>query len=535
MAKTFRRSRLSIFLQPLILLIVGVFLLIFRNADPLLNPLLYTEDGMWLGMGMTHGWAYTFYYAKDGYLVWGNLITLWFANAGSQIFCNDRLICLPEAVAVISYIFFSFLAVLSFFFTKSYLHIGARVALFLLIIFIPLGDSSNEILGRLSNIGYYFVFISLILIIIRDAQTSFTSKFIIDVALIICMATNPVCIPLILFYLASSFITSKKTFFCANYNLFLSIGFLLLLSIFVIKRITALETAVKGQLNFDNLIEVILARSILYPFIFPFYAHLNNLITIGLFTLWGILIGLGFFTADKVTRKILLISLASLLLNLMTTIFMRQSLTEQLDNYTVTFPDRYFMGINIIVIFITLISLNSLFINNHKVFSCAIYILIIFLYTSNFRSIIEYKSPKLPITMDEKLIDQVCLNVGSNWLEKSPNVFIITSTPWSIEVPSKTLQESALKLECQRVYDDFYLSDVSWTSGVFNTAAAFFVFNSTLTREIFSPGTQIRLKNGELRKILSTSQHGKYLHVYLEGEILNVKIHGRPNSYRINQ
>lgn len=372
---------------------------------------------------------------------------------------------------------------------------------------------------------------------VESAQISTTSKFLIDVTLIISMTTNPVCIPLLFFYLVSSnlILTKAARFNFAKENMVLIFGFLIILFIVAEKKMTAHNSAITGQLKTDNLIEVIFARSILYPFAFPFYTSLNNLITICLFIFWSSFIGFGFFISNRETRRILFISIASLLLYLALTILMRQSLTEQLNKYSVTFPDRYFMGLNVIVIFVTIVSLNSLINSRYKMLSYLIFFFIISLYVINFRFFVEYKSPKLSIAMDEKLKNQVCLNTGKNWLDKSPSVFIITSAPWSIEVPAKIIQKSALKLKCQDVFDEFYISDVSWTSGLLKTAPTFFVFNSSLTREIFGKGKRIRLANGELREILSTSQHGRYLHVHLDGELLNLKVHGRPNNYEVNR
>lgn len=535
MAKYLLASNRFFLIKCLVMLIIGFLLLIVRNADPLVNPIIYTEDGLWTGMSMTHGWLHTFYYAKDGYLVWGNLIALWLSNIDSLFLCGDRLTCLPESIAVTSYIFFAFVAVLAFFATKNYLRMDVRILFFALVIFLPLGHSSNEIFGRLSNIGYYFVFICLILILVRDAQVSVTSKACIDVVLILGMATNPVCIPLILFYLLLALHQHKlkqlPTYFFVKENILLLIGFLIISAIVMVKKLTEQNPAITGQLNIQNLMEVIFARSILYPFIFPYYEALNNLITIILLTLWSCLIGLGFYVSKKETRKILLISISSFLLYLIFTIFMRQSLTEQLNNYSGTFPDRYFMGLNIIIVFITVICLNSVLNSRYKMLSYSVIAFILYLYINNVSFILEYKIPRFPIVMHEKLNDQLCLNSGPNWLDQSASVIISTSAPWSMEVPVKVLQKSVSKLNCKDTFSRFYITDENWNSGISKRDAAFFVINSTLTQKIFSSGKRIELNNGELRDILLTIENGKYLNVYLKGGTLDVRTHGQPNTY----
>lgn len=46
-------------------ILIGVVLLIIRNADPLLNPAMYAEDGKWRGMAYTSGWLNTLLNAED--------------------------------------------------------------------------------------------------------------------------------------------------------------------------------------------------------------------------------------------------------------------------------------------------------------------------------------------------------------------------------------------------------------------------------------------------------------------------------------
>ena len=87
----------SKFEQPfffLVLLGIGVMVLLLRNPDPLLNPVIYTEDGTWIGLALTKGWWYAFQNAKAGYFVWGNLILLWASVNTSSIVCGNPLICL---------------------------------------------------------------------------------------------------------------------------------------------------------------------------------------------------------------------------------------------------------------------------------------------------------------------------------------------------------------------------------------------------------------------------------------------------------
>lgn len=185
-------------LRYLLLLLFGVVVLFSRNMDPLIQPAMYTEDGAWLGMAMSKGWMYTFQNAKSGYFVFGNLLFLWLSSFSSLLFCNDKLVCLPQSIAIWSYIFFTGTATFSIYATRHIFPVKIRFLIFLLIILIPLGDSVNEIIGRISNIGYFAVFWSVLLVYTKATRLdSRTVTIGTGVGLIIAAATNPVCYILI--------------------------------------------------------------------------------------------------------------------------------------------------------------------------------------------------------------------------------------------------------------------------------------------------------------------------------------------------
>ena len=115
-----------------------------------------------------------------------------------------------------------------------------------------------------------------------------------------------------------------------------------------------------GSFRLESLIEVSLARALIYPFVFPFYNQLSDtivvILSLALLTLLGALLA-----KEKSKEVKTLISMCAIayLIYLFLTVYMRKSLTENLGGYTGTFPDRYFMGLNIIVIFSFLVLAGS--------------------------------------------------------------------------------------------------------------------------------------------------------------------------------
>eukprot|EP01030_Chromulinospumella_sphaerica_P005260 gene5260-5145_t len=111
---------------------------------------------------------------------------------------------------------------------------------------------------------------------------------------------------------------------------------------------------------FESLIEVSLARSFIYPFVFPFYNQLTDtivvILSLVLLALFAVLL-----TKEKSREVKSLISMCAIayVIYAFFTVYMRKNLTEVLGGYAGTFPDRYFMGLNIIVTFSFLVLAGS--------------------------------------------------------------------------------------------------------------------------------------------------------------------------------
>ena len=166
------------------MLVVAGLVLTLRNLEPLTNNIAYTEDGVWLGTAMTKGWWYTIVNAKTDYFVWGNLLFVYLATLASDVFCGDKLACYPQALSFWSYFFYASVSVLCYYVTKGFLPTAIRWVVFLPTLMIPLGDSSGEVFGKISNIGFYFVFITTLLMFAKSRSTKATP--ITDIALLLC-------------------------------------------------------------------------------------------------------------------------------------------------------------------------------------------------------------------------------------------------------------------------------------------------------------------------------------------------------------
>ena len=521
------------------ILLAGILVLFFRNPDPLLNPIMYTEDGQWIGLALSKGWLYTLINAKDGYFVWGNLLLLWASEKSSTFLCGNSIICLPQAITLFSYAFFSFIAVLAWYTTRNVLPLFCRFLLFFLLLLMPLGDSSNEIIGRLSNIGYLFVFLTVLLLFLRNERCS-ASKYFVDVLLIICIGTNPVCIVLIFFFFAVQFalrdpaisfkvwLTDKKI---------LLLGFVIIIPVFVLRMLNLQSSSVTGVLQLRSLIEITLARAVLYPFVFTKYQSLTDSVVL-ISTILLVTFGLLMYrlTPCKDTKRLAVLSTFALVLFLVTTLVMRQSLTQQLSGYRTTFPDRYFMGMNYLVLFIFVVLAGNLLRQTgyQKLIGGGVLALILLLFVLNIQWLLEFPTPRMNIASGPSFRDEICLSgfaVSNN--HKGLVNLPIYFKGWSMQVPNEVVQDCIKRIDCSNIWQSFFISDENWEHGVAKKWAGFFVPNRLTNSDIFKVGSKVRFLDGEVREILRQDQVGHYLNIFLDGQPLDTERIGFPDKLEV--
>lgn len=515
------------------LFLVGLLVLCIRNPDPFLNPILYTEDGAWLGLAFSKGWLYTFFNAKDGYLVLGNLFLLWVAETGSKVLCGDPLVCLPQSIGIVSLAFYSCIATFLFAATRDVASFAVRVLLFATLLLLPLGDSSNEILGRLSNVGYMFVLLSVLLVSCRERLKRTTSVYIADVVLIISAATNPVVTLLIIIYLSWRFYLTRRREW--KNDLFLLSGICLVAMLIAYRMLSQLHSEVTGVLNPVNLVEVGVARAILYPLLFPYYTGLSNFSAIAILFVWLLFVLLAIWRSGDQSRVFIAYSLVALIIFLVLTLVMRPSLTQQLSGYSHTFPDRYFMGINAIVMVITLVGASSLLHDSKiivKVGGVLLLTILIILYGKKAPWIFETYKTRMSLMTGVSFPDQLCESGKSLTKAESGLVVVpIYFEGWSISIPSQMLIAATEKLDCQAL-TPLNISDQNWNHGVARNGGGL-VLASYVSPRLLKVGKAIRFANGEIRRINHIEIVGRFTNVFLGGMPINGELVGYPNKFEV--
>lgn len=424
------------------LLVLGMALLLTRNPDLLLDPIVFAEDGAWVGTGLTNGWLWTFVHARGDYFVTLNVAMLYLATQISLLITGNALQLLAESIVFVSLSFYSGIATLSFFVMRKAFPFLDSFMLYLLLLLIPLGFSQNEVIGRALQVGFYMPFLACLLIACRDSARSQYARAGLDVLLITCAGTNPVVCVLIGAYLAWETFRRKSLVSSLQANWFLLvllIGFMLL----IVPRLGG-RGGIPGDFNIDNFIEVFLGRAVIYPFIFPWYQSFNDLRTVTVFLLWLVVVVAGWRSSRSVSARYLIILFGvSLPIYDVITLAMRPGLTNFLSGYHTSHPDRYLMGLNVFSIALTVMALSQLalsYTQATRILARIGLFSIIAIYASHIKNLFEINGPQMPLKAGFDFHEQLCLSVQEQ--DASHSIVPISPHTWTMRVPSSAIDKS---------------------------------------------------------------------------------------------
>lgn len=512
-------SARRIFALSLALFCAGIMLCWLRAPDALINPIVYTEDAIWIGEALRTGWLETFIDAKPGYLVWGNLILLWLSSAASQLVCSDPIICLPETVSFVSYGFFSGLATLLFFAAPPGTGVLLRAGWYLAVFLLPIGETSYEVFGRLSNIGYYLVALAVALTLLRE-RAGRQTRLLIDTSLLACIATNPVTVIIVIIGLCLRYpVPTARSFVARD-------GFLVLgaasLSVWIVLLLSGAGGTRVGEFQPESFVEVVFARMVLYPFAFPFYGMLTDFTTLVLAAaLFAFILALAVTVRGwEQVRTLALVSSAFLIFWGLT-ILMRPSLTQQMADYSTTFPDRYFVGVNLCLALLVLFVLDAAWKRGGyaRFFGATASGLLAVFYLGNLPILLEINSarPREIVTFRQ----QVCLSASPDIaMEKGSLVSLpVPISPMTMTLTLEQVVEARSKLDCRREFDShFYVDDPNWENGYLRTGQPRFLLPrvAEFTSE-YRIGNLIQFPDGQQRKITAVRPVDVYLDVTADG------------------
>jgi hypothetical protein len=364
LARPFREELFRVLASPLFQFLAATavaFVVFFARAPAAyLSPVLFAEDQSWTSMVVTRGFWDTALHAREDYCILGNVILVWLGLQACEWFCGGDVLMLPQCLAVVSYLFFAAAVSLPILLLGRQLPATYRWLAWALACLLPLGIhapcwSGFEILGRTVNVGYVFLFIAFVLLWHRTtAVRTLWQALPVDAALLVCTATNPFCIlmlPAAAWPAARRWLVageSPATIFregaCAS----------LLLLVVACLAVNGLPSARAPHLgaasppvSLDAAVEMGVARGLLYPFVWPIYHRLSTGSTLAIAAAAAVVC---WRFGQPRHRAVMMAGVGTVAIVSAVLVLRRGELAAFLDGYRSTFPDRYYMGQNLVVV-----------------------------------------------------------------------------------------------------------------------------------------------------------------------------------------
>jgi hypothetical protein len=235
-------------------------------------------------------------------------------------------------------------------------------------------------------------------------------------------------------YFLRVFFVSRLDVLALVRNNVLLISLLSALAIVIFPRLGG-HGGVPGELVANSLVEASVARSILYPFVFPWYGSLTDAVSVALVVMLGLMVFLALREAKNPGAKQLAYGLiTATIIYAGLTLVMRPGLTGLLDNYASTFPDRYFMGINILVSLLMVLSFSQLTSSDRtRLFGAFGVASLSLLYLANSYAIVEWGESRMPLQGALSFQERMCLSESASGLALIP----ISPPGWTVLVPER--------------------------------------------------------------------------------------------------
>lgn len=218
-------------------------------------------------------------------------------------------------------------------------------------------------------------------------------------------------------------------------------------TVILIPRLKGTGGITEGFIS-SSFVETILARPLIYPFVFPWYQNLSNLISIIIFVL---IIIFSIWSYKKsvnpeAKKLIIFISISTIIYDLIT-IANRPRLTSLLRDYQTTFPDRYFMGINVLILFLMVICISQIWADiKWKSLSLCLISSLSIIYLLHVEIIFDLPKSKMPIKSVFDFPEQICKSILLQD-KKDLSLIEIYPEPWTITVQNRYVRQNNCKIE----------------------------------------------------------------------------------------
>ena len=344
----------------ILLLVLSMFLLFLRNSEPFFFPTFYAEDGIFTSMLLTMDFSQVVVSARNDFPVLGLIAMLQCGLWISQLLYGNDLSMLPMINAVISYLFIAMIAIVGYFTFRRYSEFLAIFA-YLCVLLMPLGTSGNETIARILNFAFLFPTLTVFCLIQRYGEAHYTIKVAcIDLFNVVSCLTLPVSYGLVAIYIVYEYFVKKQNM---DWKMMLYRWSIPMMTVLLLglnyKGLLHSQGGTLG-LPFDktHLIEFAVGRAFIYPFVSGYWHYFSDSLVIVLFMAYLlVVIAAGIVVWRKKEDLWYYLLLSTTFIYWGGLVIPRVGWTSVFKGYLSTYPDRYFYGLNILVMILCLAGL----------------------------------------------------------------------------------------------------------------------------------------------------------------------------------
>lgn len=351
-----RGKRLVLYL---LLLLGGTVILCLRDLQFISTPIIYGEDGFFLSRQLDQGILKTLFATRGGgvndFSNTGVYLCIWLAQRINMLLNGYSLAAYPFWAGVTADLYIAFTAVAGYRAFELLCGKKAGIAAYAAVIFMNLGGSAAEVLGRPLNTAFLWTAtVAFLLMIQYEEDNGFSVKsLLIGAVCLVGAFTFPVC------FLEISGFLAAMSWRCAKDkawqkrvfgNLLLIVT--LAIGLFMLPRLLTSEgLGIAYTYKPEGAIEFYLARHILFFLAAPFYTMLSDPFTIVLTILYMTVVLWAAVIRVKKTKSLFnsyTVFAALALGTCFASAFMRRTMTQIFGTYAGSYPDRYYYACNIL-------------------------------------------------------------------------------------------------------------------------------------------------------------------------------------------
>jgi len=338
--------------------LLASYLVYRRFPNNYTAPNFYSEDGNIfakniIDLGFWQSVATTF----NGYYIWGIYLLEQLGFMLNKLLYGGGFTDLPRSLALVSYGFIGFCAVLPALLLRRYIRPAALIITSLLVLYVPLVGWDYGILGTIGNLKFAFIYIAFVLLVYRNyAPDNSKGIYLADIGLLLCAYTNVTVYLMIPFALLryiphmkrSDLLTSTKQLLLNNRGLqsLILLVLALLPQLYVVARfgVPATPGYLDTPYQLHDTIEILGIRSYIYGLVFTFYKELT--------TVWSlVLLALTFGLVWRYSRQyrpIVLFGIVTIFLSTALFVSKRTGVSAIFEGYDNAGPDQFFYAQNMV-------------------------------------------------------------------------------------------------------------------------------------------------------------------------------------------